>query len=86
MADKFLEIAFTDSVCKAQAHYYGKAQQAHRSAEGDALTEDEMAFIRARDSAYASWASSAPLCAAGFGSGVVACVAFALLGALGVLG
>jgi hypothetical protein len=52
MADKFLEIAFTNSMSKAQAHYYGKAQRAHGSADGDALTEDEMAFIRARDSFY----------------------------------
>jgi hypothetical protein len=26
MADKFLKISFTDSVSKAQAHYYRKAQ------------------------------------------------------------
>ncbi len=59
MADKFLEIAFTDAVCKAQAHYYGKAQRAHSSAEGDALTQDEMAFIRARDSFYMATVSEA---------------------------
>ena len=59
MADKFLEIAFTDSVSKAQAHYYGKAQRAHSSAEGDALTEDEIAFIRARDSFYMATVSEA---------------------------
>jgi len=59
MADKFLEIAFTDSVGKAQAHYYGKAQRAHGSADGDALTEDEMAFIRARDSFYMATVSEA---------------------------
>ncbi len=52
MAEKFFEIAFTDSVSKAQTRYYGKAQQAHSSAEGDALTEDEMGFVRARDSFY----------------------------------
>src|SRR5689334_3744270 len=52
MAEKFFKIAFTDSVKKAQAHYYGKAQQAYHSAEGDTLTEDEMEFIRARDSFY----------------------------------
>ena len=27
MADKFQEIVFTDSVRKAQAHYYGKSQR-----------------------------------------------------------
>jgi hypothetical protein len=52
MTDKFFEIAFTDSVRKEQAHYFGKAQQAHQSAEGDALTAEEMAFIRERDSFY----------------------------------
>lgn len=52
MAGKFLEVAFTDSVSKAQAHYYGKARRAHCSVDGDALTEDEIAFIRTRDSFY----------------------------------
>ena len=59
MVGKFLKIAFTDSVSKAQAHYYGKAQRAHSSADGDALTEDEMAFIRARDSFYMATVSEA---------------------------
>lgn len=59
MADKFLEIAVTDAVSKAQTHYYGKAQRAHSSAEGDALTEDEIAFIRARDSFYMATISEA---------------------------
>jgi predicted pyridoxine 5'-phosphate oxidase superfamily flavin-nucleotide-binding protein len=52
MADKFHEIVFTDSVRKAQAHYYGKSQRVEGAPERDALTEDETAFIQSRDSFY----------------------------------
>jgi uncharacterized protein len=52
MADKFLELASTDSVRKAQQHFYGKAQPVEDAPERDPLTEDEMGFIRARDSFY----------------------------------
>ena len=52
MADRFHEIVFTDSVRKAQAHYYGKSQRIERAPERDALTEDETAFIQSRDSFY----------------------------------
>ena|SRR6267378_2888560 len=52
MAEKFLEIAFTDSVCKAQEHYFGKPQRVHGAAEPDALTDDEISFIQSRDSFY----------------------------------
>ncbi len=52
MADKFHELAFTDSVRKAQAHYYGKLQRVGGAPERDALTEDETAFIQSRDSFY----------------------------------
>jgi predicted pyridoxine 5'-phosphate oxidase superfamily flavin-nucleotide-binding protein len=52
MADKFHEIVFTDSVRKAQAHYYGKSQRVEDAPERDALTEDEMGFIQSRDSFY----------------------------------
>jgi len=52
MAEKFLEIAFTDSVCKAQEHYFGKRQRVHGAAEPDALTDDEISFIQSRDSFY----------------------------------
>jgi uncharacterized protein len=52
MADKFLELAFTDSVRKAQEHFYGKSQPVEGAPERDALTEDEMGFIRSRDSFY----------------------------------
>src|SRR5678816_1004253 len=52
MADKFHEIVFTDSVRKAQAHYYGKSQRVEGAPERDALTGDETAFIQSRDSFY----------------------------------
>src|SRR4051812_47724000 len=52
MANKFLEIAFTDSVCKAQAHYFGVTQRVPSADERDALTEEEIGFIQARDSFY----------------------------------
>ena len=52
MADKFHEIVFTDSVRKAQAHYYGKSQRVEGAPERDAFTEDETGFIQSRDSFY----------------------------------
>ena len=52
MAEKFLEIAFTDSVLKAQEHYFGRSERVHSEAVRDALTTDEIDFIRARDSFY----------------------------------
>ena len=52
MADKFHEILFTDSVRKAQAHYYGQSQRIEGAPERDALTEDETSFIQSRDSFY----------------------------------
>src|SRR5438094_10231428 len=52
MAEKFLEIALTDSVRKAQEKYYGASQQIPNGAEPDPLTEDEIQFIQSRDSFY----------------------------------
>ena len=52
MADKFHEILFTNSVRKAQAHYYGQSQRIEGAPERDALTEDETNFIQSRDSFY----------------------------------
>jgi predicted pyridoxine 5'-phosphate oxidase superfamily flavin-nucleotide-binding protein len=52
MATKFLELAFTDSVRKAQAHYFGGAQRVAGDSAPDALTDDEIQFIQARDSFY----------------------------------
>jgi predicted pyridoxine 5'-phosphate oxidase superfamily flavin-nucleotide-binding protein len=52
MAAKFLDLAFTDSVRKAQEHYYGKSQPVENAPEHDTLTDDEMGFIQSRDSFY----------------------------------
>ena len=52
MADNFLKLAVTESVRKAQEHYFGESQDFVGTLERDALTEDEIAFIRARDSFY----------------------------------
>lgn len=52
MANKFRELAFTDSVLKAQAHYFGRAQSVQPASQPDALTAEEIEFIQARDSFY----------------------------------
>lgn len=52
MAEKFLEITFTDSVLAAQENYLGRSHPVQSSAERDPLTEEEIAFIRERDSFY----------------------------------
>jgi predicted pyridoxine 5'-phosphate oxidase superfamily flavin-nucleotide-binding protein len=52
MAANFLKHAVTDSVRKAQEHYFGRSQTLTGAAEHDALTDDERAFIESRDSFY----------------------------------
>ena len=52
MADNFLKLAVTESVRKAQERYFGESQDFVGTPERDALTEDEIAFIGARDSFY----------------------------------
>jgi predicted pyridoxine 5'-phosphate oxidase superfamily flavin-nucleotide-binding protein len=52
MAEKFLELAFTDSVLKAQENYFGSSHRIAGAADHDALTEDEIHFVEARDSFY----------------------------------
>jgi predicted pyridoxine 5'-phosphate oxidase superfamily flavin-nucleotide-binding protein len=52
MAIKFLELAFTGSVLKAQEQYFGNSQRITDAPERDALTEDEAQFIQSRDSFY----------------------------------
>jgi uncharacterized protein len=49
---KFLEIVSTESVLQAQEHYYGNARCPRTAAVQDALTEEEVSFIKARDSFY----------------------------------
>ncbi len=52
MAAKFMELAFTEDVRKAQEHYYGRSHRIEGERPADALTADEAAFIQARDSFY----------------------------------
>jgi len=59
MADKFLDIAVTDSVRRAQEQYYGRARHAANAAGSDALTDEEIDFIRSRDSFYLATVSEA---------------------------
>jgi len=50
--EKFREIAFTESVRRAQEKYFGHAQRVGHAPERDALTDDESQFIQSRDSFY----------------------------------
>ena len=52
MASKFLDLAVTDSVRRAEDHYYGKARPVLPAPERDELTDDEIQFIQSRDSFY----------------------------------
>src|ERR1700722_13301445 len=52
MAAKFHELAFTDSVRRAQAQYYGHPRPVRQAPGSDAFTQDEIDFIQARDSFY----------------------------------
>ena len=42
MAANFLKLAVTESVRKAQEHYFGESQDFGGTLERDALTEDEI--------------------------------------------
>jgi predicted pyridoxine 5'-phosphate oxidase superfamily flavin-nucleotide-binding protein len=52
MATKYLDLTFTDSVLNAQKQYYGNSERIEGAPERDPLTEEETAFIQARDSFY----------------------------------
>lgn len=52
MAEKFLELLFTDSVRRAQKRYYGNEQRLTAAGERDPLSDEEIHFIHARDSFY----------------------------------
>lgn len=52
MAEKFLEIATTPAVARAQAHYYGRARVPAGDIPVDALGDDERQYIAERDSFY----------------------------------
>jgi predicted pyridoxine 5'-phosphate oxidase superfamily flavin-nucleotide-binding protein len=52
MANRFLKTMLTPEVLAAQQHYYGRVGQVVAAPERDLLTDDEQAFIAARDSFY----------------------------------
>ncbi|OAI43436.1 pyridoxamine 5'-phosphate oxidase [Verrucomicrobia bacterium SCGC AG-212-E04] len=52
MAAKFLDLAVTDSVRRAQEHYFGRSRRPTTAPERDVLTADEVSFIQSRDSFY----------------------------------
>ena len=52
MPEKFLELTVTDSVRKAQEHYFGRALNIQTQLERDSLTAEEIQFIQSRDSFY----------------------------------
>jgi predicted pyridoxine 5'-phosphate oxidase superfamily flavin-nucleotide-binding protein len=52
MALKYLELAMTEAVRRAQSQYYGRAVNIAGAPERDPLTQDEAEFIAARDSFY----------------------------------
>lgn len=52
MAQRFVKTMLTPQVLAAQQHYYGHAAQITDAPKRDQLTEEEQAFIAARDSFY----------------------------------
>ena len=52
MAKKYMQLVLTPAVQRAQDKYFGKHQVVENAPETDALTLDEVSFIRARDSFY----------------------------------
>lgn len=52
MAAKFLQLTLTPGVCRTQERAYGRHAVAPKDTPDDALTDEEAAFIAARDSFY----------------------------------
>lgn len=52
MATKYLDLMFTDAVCRAQKQYYGRAGNIAGAPERDPLSQAEAEFIAARGSFY----------------------------------
>ena len=52
MAERFMKTVVTPAVQAAQDHYFGRHFVINDAPERDPLTDDEIAFIRARDSFY----------------------------------
>jgi hypothetical protein len=52
MATKYLDLTYTDSVCRAQKQYYGRAGVVTGAPDRDPLGEAEAEFVATRDSFY----------------------------------
>ena len=52
MATKYLDMTFTDAVCRAQTQYYARAGKIVGASERDPLGDAEAEFISVRDSFY----------------------------------
>ena len=52
MATKYLDLMFTDAVCRAQTHYFGQAGRIAGASDRDPLGQAEAEFIATRDSFY----------------------------------
>ncbi len=52
MATKYLDLMFTDAVCRAQTQYYGQAGKIVGAPDRDPLGQAEAEFIATRDSFY----------------------------------
>ncbi len=52
MATKYLDLMFTDAVCRAQTQYYGQADKIAGAPDQDPLGQAEAEFIATRDSFY----------------------------------
>jgi predicted pyridoxine 5'-phosphate oxidase superfamily flavin-nucleotide-binding protein len=52
MTTNYKDLTVTESVCRAQEHYYGTSLGAGNPLGRDTLTQEEIAFIQARDSFY----------------------------------
>ena len=52
MATKYLDLMFTDAVCRAQTQYYGQADTIADAPDRDPLSQAEAEFIATRDSFY----------------------------------
>jgi uncharacterized protein len=52
MATKYLDLTFTDAVCRAQKQYYGSVGKIAGAPERDPLGQAEAEFVAARDSFY----------------------------------
>ena len=52
MATKYLDLMFTDAVCRAQTQYYGQASKIAGAPDRDPLGQTEVEFIASRDSFY----------------------------------